>query len=180
MRQFICRVDAEDRIAFVDASWAAFAEENGAPALTAESVRGTPLWNYVSENVTQEFYRIFMRKVRATGRTIVVPFRCDGPECRRFMEMSILPLGNGALEFRSALLREEARPRVDLLDPDFPRTDQLLTLCAWCKKVKLAGWVEVEESVRQLGLFEQARLPQITHSVCPACEGTFESTLQST
>jgi len=180
MRQFICRVDAEDRIAFVDASWAAFAKENGAPALTAECVRGASLWNYVSENATQEFYRIFMRKVRATGRTIVVPFRCDGPECRRFMEMAIMSLGAGALEFRSVLLREEARLRVDLLDPDFPRTEQWLTLCAWCKKVKAAKWVEVEEAVRELGLFEQARLPQITHSVCPACEQAFESAVHST
>ena len=84
---------------------------------------------------------------------------------------------NGALEFRSALLREEARPRVDLLAPDFPRTEQWLTLCAWCKKVNVAGWVEVEEAVRQLGLFEPARLPRITHGVCPACEETFESAL---
>ncbi len=180
MRQFICRVDAEDRIAFVDASWVAFAKENGTPALTAESVRGVSLWNYISESVTQEFYRIFMRKVRATGRTIVVPFRCDGPECRRFMEMAIVSLGAGALEFRSALLREEARPRVDLLDPDFPRTEQWLTQCAWCKRVNVAGWMEVEEAVRQLGLFEQARLPRITHSVCPACKQAFESTPQST
>ena len=116
MRQFICRVDAEDRIAFVDASWAAFAVENGAPALTAESVRGTSLWNYISENVTQEFYRIFMRKVRATGRAIVVPFRCDGPECRRFMEMSILPLGNGScvrqvLQFDHGSLLGKSRRR---------------------------------------------------------------------
>jgi len=179
MRQFICRVDAADRIVFVDASWVAFAAENGAPALTAASVQGTALWNYVSEEVTREFYRIFARKVRATGRTIVVPFRCDGPECRRFMEMSILPLAGGGLEFHSVLLREEARPRVDLLDLDFPRTDQWLTLCAWCKKAKVAGWVEVEEAVRQLGLFESARLPRITHGVCPACEQAFESALRS-
>jgi hypothetical protein len=179
MREFICRVGASDQITYVDAHWLAFARENGAPGLTAASVSGAPLWNYISEPATQEFYRIFMRKVRATGRKIVVPFRCDGPECRRFMEMSILPLENGALEFHSVLLREEVRPRMDLLDPEFPRTEELLRLCAWCKKVEVAGWMDVEEAVRRRQLFDQPRLPRITHSICPDCLRTFESMIQS-
>ncbi|MGA2686412.1 MAG: hypothetical protein ABSF51_15340 [Verrucomicrobiota bacterium] len=179
MREFICHVDAVDRITFVDASWVAFAAENGLPALTAESVQGTSLWNYISELATQEFYRIFMNKVRTTGRTMVVPFRCDGPECRRFMEMTMASLGAGALEFRSLLLREEARPKVELLDPHFPRTEEWLTVCAWCKKVDVAGWVEVEEAVRRLRLFDRARLPRLTHGVCPACREVFEAVVQS-
>jgi len=179
MDEFICRVDADDEITFVDESWMVFARGNGAPSLTAESVIGTSLWGYISEKATQEFYGIFMKKVRATGGTIAVPFRCDGPECRRFMEMSIVSLAAGALEFRSALLREEARPRVDLLDPDFPRTEKWLTMCAWCKRVGLDGWVEVEEAVRRLGLFDQTRLPRITHGMCLACKEAFETSLRA-
>ena len=178
MREFIYRVDAEDRITFVDASWVAFAGENGLPALTAEFVKGTSLWNYISEGATQDYYRNIIKHVRTTGRTVVVPFRCDGPECRRFMEMSVAGLDAGALEFRSVLIREEARSRVDLFDPDFPRTEQWLTVCAWCKKVDAAGWVEVEEAMRQLGLSNQARLPRITHGMCPACGGKFETKIR--
>jgi hypothetical protein len=179
MREFICHVDANDRITFVDASWLAFAAENGLPALTVESVKGTSLWDYISEKATQEFYRIFMKKVRATGGTIVVPFRCDGAECRRFMEMSIVGMDAGALEFHSVLLREEARPRMDLLNPEFPRTEALLIMCAWCKKVNADGWVEVEEAVSRLRLFEQGRLPRITHGMCPACMEVLETTLRA-
>jgi hypothetical protein len=179
MDEFICRVDADDQITFVDESWMAFARGNGALSFTAGSVLGTSLWDYISEKATLEFYRIFVQKVRATGGTIVVPFRCDGPECRRFMEMSIVGLDAGALEFRSVLLREEARPKVDLLDPDFPRTEAMLIMCAWCKKVNADGWVEAEETVRRLRLFEQARLPRITHGVCPACREVLETKLRS-
>jgi hypothetical protein len=68
---------------------------------------------------------------------------------------------------------------MDLLDPNFPRTEELLTMCAWCKKVKAVGWVEVEEVVRQRQLFDRPRLPKITHGICPACRTAFESTLQS-
>ena len=52
-------------------------------------------------------------------------------------------------------------------------------MCAWCKKADVGGWVEVEEAVRRLQLFDQARLPRITHGVCPACKETFETKLQS-
>ena len=179
MDEFICRVDAGDKITFVDESWMAFALGNGAPSLAAESVIGTSLWDYISEKATREFYGILMKKVRATGGTIAMPFRCDGPQCRRFMEMFIVSLAAGALEFRSVLKREETRSRMDLLDPDFPRTEEWLTVCAWCKKADVGGWVVVEEAVRRLQLFDQARLPRITHGVCPACKETFETKLQS-
>lgn len=108
-----------------------------------------------------------------------MPFRYDGPVCRRFMKMFVESLDAGALEFRSVLLREDERPRMDLLDPAFPRTEELLTVCAWCKKVNVAGWVEVEDAVRHLRLFERARLPRVTHGVCAACKAAFKSTLQS-
>ncbi len=163
---------------WMQAGWP-FAQENDQPSLTAESVRGARLWDYISESTTRDIYQIILKKVRASGGTIAVPFRCDGPECRRFMEMSVTSLGAGAVEFHSVLLWEEKRPRMDLLDPSFPRTEELLTMCAWCKKVQTVGWVEVEEAVRQRQLFDQPRLPKITRGICPACRTAFESTLQS-
>jgi hypothetical protein len=169
MREFIYQVDAKDRITSVDANWVAFAAENGLPALTAEAVTGKSLWDYVSNPTSKQFYKIFMAEVRKTGRTITVPFRCDSPECRRFMKLAIQSLSHGALEFRSVLIREEPRPRVNLLDPGFPRTEEFLTMCAWCKKVKAPDWVEAEAAVQQLKFFDQPQLPQITHGICENC-----------
>jgi hypothetical protein len=169
MRQFIYRVDAEDRITFVDASWLAFAVENELPALTAEAVTGKLLWDFISEPTSRQFYRIFAAKARETGQIIAVPFRCDGPQQRRFMKMFIVPQPEGALEFRSLLEREEARPRVDLFDAKVPRTDDYITVCAWCKRAKVSDWVEVEAAVQELQLFHQPRLPQISHGICPDC-----------
>jgi len=179
MREFICQVDARDKIIFVDANWIVFAAQNGLPSLTLELVKGQSLWDYISDETSRQFYKALARKVRRTGVLVGVPFRCDSPECRRFMKMFILNLAEGALEYRSVLLREEARLKVDLLDPDFPRTREMVTMCAWCKKVHADEWMEAEEAVRVLGLFEQKRLPQITHGVCPACQETFEMELQA-
>jgi hypothetical protein len=178
MREFICQVDAGNRIVFVDASWVSFAAENGLPSLTLAAVKGRLLWDFITDETSQHVYKALARQVRRTGRMAEVPFRCDSPECRRFMKMFILSLAAGALEFHSVLLREEPRPRVDLLDPEFPRTEEFLTMCAWCKKVHTGEWLEAEEAVRRLRLFEQPRLPRITHGVCPACQEAFELELK--
>jgi hypothetical protein len=169
MQQFIYRVDAQDRITFVDANWLSFAAKNGLPALTAEAVGGKVLWDFITEPTSRQFYKIFAAQARATGHIITVPFRCDGPEQRRFMKMFIVPQPEGALEFRSLLEREEARPRVDLFDAKTPRTGEFISVCAWCKQVKAADWVEAEVAVQELQLFNRPRLPQISHGICPDC-----------
>ncbi len=169
MRQFVSQVDAKDRFTFVDENWVAFAVENGRPDLTAENVTDTSLWDHVTDRNTRQFYRIFMTKVRQTGRPLQLPFRCDAPACRRFMEMNILGLGGGGLEFRSLLLREESRSQVALLDRGFPRSPGLIVMCAWCKKVRTSRWLEAEDAVRELKLFDRETLPRVSHSICPEC-----------
>ena len=172
IRQFIYRVNAENRISYVDSTWVAFAAENGLPSLTAKLVIGTLLWDYISGAGMRQFYRMFMAKVRSTGLPVNVPFRCDGPDCRRFMEMGIILLARNALEFRNYLVREEPRPRVELFNPKFPRKGELLTVCSWCKKVKASRWLEAEDAVRELKLFESIGVPMISHGICPDCERT--------
>lgn len=68
MREFICRVDAKDRITFVDASWVSFAAENGFPSLTLESVKGRLLWDYISDATSRHFYQVLAKKVREPVR----------------------------------------------------------------------------------------------------------------
>lgn len=33
-----------------------------------------------------------------------------------------------------------------------------------------AGWLELEDAARELGLFERDRLPRATHGICEPCE----------
>jgi hypothetical protein len=170
MQQFIYRVDAQDRITFVDANWLAFAAKNGLPALTAEAVMGKELWDFISDQTSRQFYKMFAGKARETGHIIAVPFRCDSPTQRRFMKMFIVPQPEGALEFRSLLEREEVRPRVDLFDANAPRSSEYITVCAWCKRAKASAWMEAEEAVQELQLFNRTHLPQISHGICPDCK----------
>jgi hypothetical protein len=174
MKQFVYRVDAQDRIQFVDANWLAFAVENGTNSLTQEAVTGSSLWTHISDVSTRHLYRTIMNRVRSTGRPMTLPFRCDLPERRRYMALGILRGAEMALEFRSYLLREESTQRVSLLDAGLPHTTDLLRMCSWCKKVdvKDGSWQEPDIAVRLLRLFEASKLPLITHVSCPVCEET--------
>ncbi|HEU6447498.1 MAG TPA: PAS domain-containing protein [Verrucomicrobiae bacterium] len=178
MHPFICRVDSEDKIIFVDAHWTQFAGENGSD-LTPKAVIGNSLWIYMSDVTTRHLYRIFMHRVRHHRRDIMVPFRCDAPDRRRFMRMTLRPLSDDGVEFSSELLREEPRQKVNLLDATFPRRTDFLEMCSWCKKVKAPDWVETEEGVARLRLFDAPQLPWVSHSVCPECDKSLLELLEN-
>jgi hypothetical protein len=169
-RTFAYQVDAEDRLQSVSPDWVAFAQQNQAPQLNAEAVVGQPLFGYITGQETEHLYRLILDHVRRTGTPAVVPFRCDGPTVRRFMELSIQPELSGALTFEGRLLRVEERDAMELFDPSTSRSDERVTVCSWCKRVDAAGeWVEVELAVSRLGLFDSPLMPQLSHGMCPEC-----------
>lgn len=163
------RINDRDEFTWVGENWAGFALSNRAPELAPELVLGRPLWQFVTDWTTEHLYRQLLVVVRA-GRPVSFPFRCDAPEERRFMEMSIRPEAGGGLLFETRALSLEARPAVALLERAGPRADgPLLRSCGWCKRVDVGGaWAEVEEAVRRLRLFEQEP-PPVTHGMCEDC-----------
>lgn len=174
MPEFICRVNEEDQIVFVDESWMRFASENGLAFLTVEKILGVPLLDFISDVTTRHLYRVLMHTVRRTGQEISFPFRCDAPDRRRFMRMTIRSLPTKEIEFRSEIVREEIRAKVNLFDPSIPRRSDFVVMCSWCKKIKAPDWVEVEEGVARLKLFDSDRLPRVSHGICPTCERGME------
>ncbi|RMF84814.1 MAG: hypothetical protein D6736_18575 [Nitrospinota bacterium] len=174
---FIHRIDAEDRIIFVNEAWLAFAQQNDASHLTREAVLGQPLWCFIAGEETQHLYTLLLSQVRSTGQRRWIPFRCDSPDRRRFMEMEIALCAPGEVQFTSWLLREEVRPPLPLFEAKQERSPTLLTLCSWCKKVKISPteWIEVEEAIRRLDLFADPHPPRITHGICPSCLAAFST-----
>lgn len=165
----VYRVNAKDEIDFISEDWDRFAAANGGESIFSEKVLHRPIWDFITDLSTQDIYRTLMQKARA-GRPIQFTFRCDAPWRRRFLEMTILGKGGGAVEFRTRTLMEQERPAQVLLDADVDRTDELLRSCSWCKKFLVGNeWVEVEEAIQRLRLFQRRRLPSITHGICDAC-----------
>jgi hypothetical protein len=169
------RIDARDRITFVSPAWIAFALNNGAPELTGERVLGKSLWGFVADKETRHLYGLLFKKVRRDRRVITLPFNCDSPMLRRYMELAISALPDGAIALAGHLLREESRKPARLLDPMAERSESFLRMCSWCKRVDAGAndWIEVEDAIRRLTLFSSSVLPQLTHGICPTCRSLF-------
>ncbi len=165
------RIDARNRITCVSPAWSAFAINNGAPELTGERVLGKSLWDFVADRETRHLYVLVFEKVRRDRQPITIPFNCDSPTLRRFMQLAISALPEGGLALVGHLLREESREPARLLDRMAERSQSYLRICSWCRRVEAGAndWIEVEDAIRRLTLFSSSVLPQLTHGVCPTC-----------
>lgn len=170
-RTFIWIIDDADKIVRVNDDWLAFAEENSAPQLSAALVLDQPLWRFIHDQETVYLYKLIFGRVRAGKSPIAFPFRCDAPNCRRFMEMKLSLLPGNAIQFLSKILRQEFRQPLDFLDATRGRSEEFLKICSWCKKIYIPdrGWGEIEDSIGALDLFGNRSMPQMTHTICASC-----------
>lgn len=167
-------IDDQDRLIRVDEGFYRFAEENGWES--AGDVLGRSLWDFVTGHDVLRLLRLLLRRVRDGAGPVELPFRCDGPETRREMDIKIAADRSGRVVLFSATLckaedREEPQP---LLSARARRGGgDFLPMCAWCDRFLVNGrWVEVEVAARELELFRRAEMPPLDHSVCPRCSGT--------
>jgi hypothetical protein len=170
-RSFIWTIDDTDKIVHVNDDWLAFAGENTAPQLTASVVLHQPIWHFIQGQETSYLYKHIFTRVRAGVSPVKFPFRCDSPDCRRFMEMKLSLLPGAAIQFISHLVREEWRDPVDLLDASRDKSGEFLKICSWCKTINIPGrgWVEIEAAIGALDLFGHHTMPRMTHTICDSC-----------
>ncbi|MGD2174847.1 MAG: hypothetical protein PVJ27_05545, partial [Candidatus Brocadiaceae bacterium] len=165
MRTFIHRIDARDVIEYVNDEWVEFGAENW-DAESARAVVGTSLWEYVATPAVKNLLQTVVARLRQTRSRVKLPYRCDSPAARRYMEMEMEASAEGQVEFRSRTIREEEREPVYLLAQSEELATGVLLMCSWCKRVNVPPWMEVEEAVRQLELFSGPDVPGISHGLC--------------
>jgi hypothetical protein len=171
------RTDRDGRLVFVDRGWCEFAMENGAPEFAIpERLYGRPLLSFISDSTTLHVYSLLMQRVATRGESVTVPFRCDAPELRRWLELRMAPHPDG-IEFATRRLQEEPRRAPLRFDRPGTRADLLVRMCSWCKDVELepARWGPVEDAVRAFELFRDDDVPGITHGICPTCVDLLEA-----
>ncbi len=162
-------VNDQDEIIFANDAWDRFAQANAGEGLTTWNILHRPLWDFVTDGSTRELYLQILERVRGGG-SIRFKLRCDSPGCRRWLEMEISRRSDATVEFRTRTLSEEEREAVRLFSGDVARSDELLRVCGWCKRVFVGdSWEEVEVAVERLQLFERELLPSLTHGICEAC-----------
>jgi hypothetical protein len=161
-------IDRADTVTSVNEMWAQFATANGRPEL-AGSATGSSLWAHVTGDDVTLLWHGVLERVRA-GNTISIPYRCDSPSERRFLNMLLRPHQDGTVEFISETRRVEARPYMALLEPiRDDETGELIRSCSWCRRFFVDGWVEIEEAISRLDLLD-GETRQVTHGMCSDCE----------
>ncbi|MCG6940366.1 MAG: hypothetical protein LJE69_03835 [Thiohalocapsa sp.] len=169
-RTFVYRVDARGRLIAVNDAWLAFAAENDWPIAVGDII-GRPLMDFIADEHLRYLYGLLMGRLRAGRGPLRFRYRCDAPDARRHMEMLMLyDKTEREIEFQSRVVRIERRSPQDLLRIDHPADERRLDICSSCKRVDLGQqWVEVEDAVIRLRLFESELLPRTRHSICPDC-----------
>jgi hypothetical protein len=167
----IYRIDATNRLTWVNAAWVGFARANGGEDVMPAKILGQDLLAAFADPTIRSLYDTMIRRARA-GHPVRFDYRCDAPDRRRTFTMEIRPGPGGEVEFCSTLLREEPRPPVVLLQPGQPRDpERFVRVCSWCQKIALPDgrWVEVEHAIAEQRLLETERQPRQTHGLCEAC-----------
>lgn len=170
----VYRIDADDRLVYVNAGWDRFAIENDSAHLVAEQVLHTRIWDFIEDPETRHLHQVLVRRVRSDGQILKLPFRCDSPSVRRDMTMEILPAGIGYrshVEYHCHIDRIERRAPVLLPEQCAWRSSRRIRMCSWCKMIHVdgEGWVETQVGVERLRLFDRRKLPEITHTICDPC-----------
>jgi len=174
------QINDRDEIIFVDEAWDRFAESNDGADATGNRLLGRVLWDFISDGATRQLYQQIVARVRQ-GNHAQFNLRCDGPSCKRHLEMTIRAAGPGIIEFATQTLHSETRAPMALLALGTPRSTKLLRACAWCNRIDVGSdtWTEVEVAIEQLKLFEVGLMPQITHGICAACHAAMISTVNN-
>lgn len=166
----IYKINNRDRIIFVNDEWSRFALANDAPELVAEKILNRSLWNFIKNDTIQELYRKFVGKARA-GNTVRFNFRCDSPDFRRLLKMTITLQEEQSVQFETHVIWKQKRAPQTILQKNNRSADRILIVCSWCNKINVKNeiWQEIEEAVENLRLFEMEELPQLSHGMCLSC-----------
>lgn len=175
--EVIYEINHRNELVRLNSAWDQFATDNGSPELIRERVTHKPLLTFIHDAETRHIHEILLERVRAGRQIKALPFRCDSPELRRFMEMDIIAHENGHVLYRCRTLRTEIREPIMSVSVLRRSGDGIMRVCSWCKKVGVdnACWVEIEDAIRLMRLDSDALAPRITHTICDSCMARLEA-----
>lgn len=168
-------------------NWTKFARENGGNRIAdPATVVGRPILDFIIGDDVAAAHRGYLtRLLSGSIDAVTFEFRCDAPDLRRDLWMSIRPLQSAgrasALLYQSIIVDELPRPPMNLFDFEALRvrtagrsTRPIVRLCAYCAKVATSAtagedpdWIPPEDYYRKGGDSDV----RISHGVCADCHG---------
>lgn len=163
-------LDHANRIVGIGGSWNCFALENGALNLLESQVLGRDIGEFIIGDTTRMFVFAMLDSARLLAKPITRSYRCDSPQYRRFMEMTLLPGPQDMIELHHRLVREEPvqYPIKFTVAPDGAHSG-LVKRCSMCNRLNLQNrWLEADEAAHQ-GLLTQTATHLVIYGVCESC-----------
>jgi hypothetical protein len=163
------RLDASNRLIQVGPEWDRFALENGGESVLSERILGMRLSDFMRDAETLHLHERLLQRVRRERDIHGLSFRCDSPDRRRHMEMDIVNVEHGVVEYCCRIVRVEPREPI-LLNHAEHTPSSFLRMCSWCNRMNVEGaWMELEDAAARLHLFEKDRVEPISHAMCDEC-----------
>lgn len=162
-------LDRSDQIVRVSDSWDVFALSNEGDSSRWESIRGRPLWEFVSGDPTRMWLRTLIGHVRLCHGEIERPYRCDSPGERRHMAMRIVAEPGRQLRIEHVVLRSEPREHVVRVEPVPLTAGRSSRRCSVCGRVgRGARWFE-PDTPEARELVDASGTLRVVYGVCEPC-----------
>lgn len=163
------KIDRNNDIIFVNEEWDRFALDNYGQEITSEKILGNNLFDFIADVTVRHIYLDIIKKVRE-GNKISIDFRCDSPTFNRILNMTIQLEDGDTVKFISEAKKILPQNYMNVLDPQSERSNKLIPMCSWCKKIKMeTEWEELEQAINKYKLLTQTKVPSITHTICEDC-----------
>lgn len=165
-------VDASDVIVAVGGAWDDSARCNDAEKIVSTQIIGKSLDGFIHGDETRMFVRTMLMSARVLNRPVMRPYRCDSPQRKRFMEMTVTPLDGGNIEVMHQEVHSEpiANPTRMVAAPKGV-TGVHTKRCSVCNRLRVNGiWSELDDAVAS-GHLAPAVAPalRVIYGVCPDC-----------
>lgn len=141
-------------------------------ASEAESFRlahhlGASIVQFIEGHPTQTFWLDVFDRVRLSGRTHVLPYRCDGPNLKRYMRVVLSPERDKLLRLEHYLVRVSPLP----LPLRFrSETSAPSIRCSICNDVRHGGVWREPEMALDLGLLKAGSINRVIYDICDDCK----------
>jgi hypothetical protein len=111
------------------------------------------LWDHLHDGNVTDVYRALVRLVRRERRAVRFRFRCDEPDVRRDLTMTMEPLDGGGIRFTSRPVMEAPQSPTEFYRRHC-RPPVNVEVCELCGSIKAgAHWLPADQGLEKLGLF---------------------------
>ncbi len=152
-------------------NWDIFANLNDGNSATTNNVIGKSIYSFIYDKETINWLKKIILLVKTYHEPIIKIYRCDSPNLKRFMEMSVSNIDKNIIVVYHRVLRVENIEKVIY----FETTDSLnssVKRCSICNKLRINHkWYEIEnipnsffDNLKELKL-------KVFYGVCSKCRG---------